>query len=262
VDDDFESLSDDYEGALCLCCGRDRHVPGQSALPFCIRCLSGAHRKCRSEVRYGVWKIDPKAINFRARSPGPRMPCGWGCGATLTNGQMRRHFTTCPRRPNPSRVAGHKRPAPKEPWRPASRAPDAVRLALWCEAHRYRNADAFSPVPATADVLGRGRVPTRVNGVVHEWIALVPTTLRTDDRRSVDLPRRFANEHAAPGFPASGVRFGRRERGAVCWNGAGGRHVGDSCEVSVTIPLPPAKNKRPWRRPTWVQSGSEFSSRH
>ena len=25
------------------------------------------------------------------------MPCGWGCGAKLTNGQMRSHFTNCPR---------------------------------------------------------------------------------------------------------------------------------------------------------------------
>lgn len=33
------------------------------------------------------------------RPSGPRMPCGWRCGAKLTASEMRRHFTDCPKRP-------------------------------------------------------------------------------------------------------------------------------------------------------------------
>jgi hypothetical protein len=33
------------------------------------------------------------------RPPGVTMPCGWGCGKTLTASQLREHFTTCPKRP-------------------------------------------------------------------------------------------------------------------------------------------------------------------
>ena len=35
------------------------------------------------------------------RKPGPRMPCGWGCGAQLTAVEIREHFTSCPCRPSP-----------------------------------------------------------------------------------------------------------------------------------------------------------------
>ena len=35
----------------------------------------------------------------RGRPPGPRMLCGWGCGAKLTASQIRGHFTKCSRRP-------------------------------------------------------------------------------------------------------------------------------------------------------------------
>ena len=33
------------------------------------------------------------------RPPGVAMPCGWGCGKSLTASEMREHFTTCPSRP-------------------------------------------------------------------------------------------------------------------------------------------------------------------
>jgi hypothetical protein len=38
----------------------------------------------------------------RGRPRGPRMKCGWGCGAQLTGRYMRAHFTTCPKRPEAS----------------------------------------------------------------------------------------------------------------------------------------------------------------
>jgi hypothetical protein len=37
----------------------------------------------------------------RGRPPGGRMLCGWRCGARLTAGQMRPHFTICPQRRQP-----------------------------------------------------------------------------------------------------------------------------------------------------------------
>jgi len=83
---------------VCMCCGEDRQFKHR-ALPFCSRCLSGSCGKCRSWVRGRISEVYPEAINLIGRSPGPHMPCGWGCGAKLTNGQMQRHFTNCPRRP-------------------------------------------------------------------------------------------------------------------------------------------------------------------
>jgi hypothetical protein len=46
-------------------------------------------------------------VNHRGRSlkvkgghpQGPRMKCGWGCGAQLTGRNMRAHFTICAKRP-------------------------------------------------------------------------------------------------------------------------------------------------------------------
>ena len=81
-----------------MCCGADRQFK-RRALPFCTWCMSGSCRRCRSWVRVRISEVYPKAINLIGRSRGPLMPCGWGCGAKLTNGQMRRHFTICPRRP-------------------------------------------------------------------------------------------------------------------------------------------------------------------
>jgi len=36
------------------------------------------------------------------RPPGPRMACGWGCGAQLTASEMRGHFARCAKRPKVS----------------------------------------------------------------------------------------------------------------------------------------------------------------
>ncbi len=33
------------------------------------------------------------------RPKGVTMPCGWGCGASLTAAAMRAHFTACAKRP-------------------------------------------------------------------------------------------------------------------------------------------------------------------
>ena len=50
-------------------------------------------------------------MTMSGRPPGPRMPCGWGCGAQLTARLMRGHFTDCSNRPG---EFGHKAPvAPK-----------------------------------------------------------------------------------------------------------------------------------------------------
>ena len=82
---------------VCLCCGADCQLIAP-ALPFCARCSRGRCR-CRSWVRASISRLDPTAINLNGRSPGPRMPCGWECGAKLTNNQMRKHFTECAQRP-------------------------------------------------------------------------------------------------------------------------------------------------------------------
>jgi len=52
------------------------------------------------------------------RQPGPHMPCGWGCGAKLTNGQMQRHFTNCPRRPTVQETIRHLPRKPNRGGRP------------------------------------------------------------------------------------------------------------------------------------------------
>lgn len=40
-----------------------------------------------------------RAKHAGGRPRGVTMPCGWGCGKTLTAREMREHFTTCPKRP-------------------------------------------------------------------------------------------------------------------------------------------------------------------
>jgi hypothetical protein len=111
---------------VCQCCGADRQFQHR-ALPFCSRCVCGKCPKCRSWVRVSIAKMDPKAINLIGRSPGPRMLCGWGCGAKLTTSQMRRHFTDCPRRP---RVVGRVSQVPPKPNQ-GGRPPGPLMLCGW-----------------------------------------------------------------------------------------------------------------------------------
>ena len=40
-----------------------------------------------------------KKKNLGGRPRGVEMPCGWKCGAKLTHAEMRKHFMTCPKRP-------------------------------------------------------------------------------------------------------------------------------------------------------------------
>ena len=130
---------------LCMCCGADRQLKHR-ALPFCAWCMSGRCRRCRSRVRAAISEVYPKAINLVGRSPGPRMLCGWGCGARLTNGEMRRHFTDCPQA---AHGAGSDAEATSR--RTAARAAHALRLALRREAHHHEDAAALRSLPASSE---------------------------------------------------------------------------------------------------------------
>lgn len=86
---------------VCLCCGADRQPAGpgnRPPLPFCGLCGSERCPKCRRWVRVEKAERDP-TFNLVGRPRGPQMPCGWGCGARLTDHKMRAHFTGCPNRP-------------------------------------------------------------------------------------------------------------------------------------------------------------------
>jgi hypothetical protein len=88
------------DAPVCICCGEDVDARQnfRPPLPFCKRCLAGGCRGCWSWVRVRKAGQDP-TFNLIGRPRGPRMKCGWGCGAELTSHQMRAHFTTCPNRP-------------------------------------------------------------------------------------------------------------------------------------------------------------------
>jgi hypothetical protein len=103
----------------CVCCGVTYYTVGKTRYPFCDQCFSGRCRRCANRVRELIFG---RYIRI-GRSPGPRMPCGWGCGAKLTNGEMRRHFTDCPRRPT---VLGTMRKLPRKPNRGGR--PPGVRM--------------------------------------------------------------------------------------------------------------------------------------
>src|SRR5271156_3466349 len=85
---------------ICLCCGEDVDLEQDypPVLPFCSHCVSERCRKCRTWVRVRKFERDP-TFNLIGRPRGPRMKCGWGCGAKLTGRNMRAHFTICPKRP-------------------------------------------------------------------------------------------------------------------------------------------------------------------
>jgi len=77
----------------CACCG----VPydGFARYPFCDRCFSGRCKRCASRVQESL----RGSLILNGRPPGPKMLCGWRCGAWLSAHQMRAHFTICPKRP-------------------------------------------------------------------------------------------------------------------------------------------------------------------
>jgi hypothetical protein len=83
---------------MCICCGGVYYRVGPTRFPFCDRCFGGRCSKCAKAVRDAISGSVSK-VNAGGRPPGPRMPCGWGCGAELTGQEMRPHFTRCPNRP-------------------------------------------------------------------------------------------------------------------------------------------------------------------
>ena len=127
-------------------------------LPFCARCVSGVCHRCRSQVRVSISEMDPKTINLSGGPPGPRMPCGWGCGAKLTTSQMRRHFTDCPRRLT---ILETMRPLPSKPNRggrpPGPRMPCAWQCRAKLTATTMRKH--FSRLPQTSNRFDVRNVP-------------------------------------------------------------------------------------------------------
>src|ERR1051326_8522191 len=85
--------------AFCTCCGAHRHSIQHTDFPYCGRCFQGKCRKCARGIRVMIWRQHPELVNLIGRSPGPRMACGWQCGASVTASEMRSHFTDCPSRP-------------------------------------------------------------------------------------------------------------------------------------------------------------------
>lgn len=87
---------------ICICCGGVYYTAGPTTrFPFCNRCFAGRCCKCAKAVRDAISRPVSK-VNAGGRPPGPRMPCGWGCGAELTGQEMRPHFTRCPKWPTVS----------------------------------------------------------------------------------------------------------------------------------------------------------------
>lgn len=63
---------------------------------------------------------NPEAKSQGGRPRGKTMPCGWGCGASLSAREMRGHFTTCPNREKPAALPASA-PAPEARIEPATR---------------------------------------------------------------------------------------------------------------------------------------------
>ena len=78
--------------AQCRCCAAGYESPVEAVSPLCTRCRSGRCRTC-------AWRLGVPSVDLGGRPSGPRMPCGWGCGAKLSATEMRGHFTRCPKRP-------------------------------------------------------------------------------------------------------------------------------------------------------------------
>ena len=77
----------------CVCC--DVPYDGFARYPFCDQCFSGRCRRCARRLRESI--LSP--FHLIGHQRGLQMACGWGCGACLTERQMRTHFTIGPKRP-------------------------------------------------------------------------------------------------------------------------------------------------------------------
>ena len=93
--------------ARCGCCSAEYEFSAYAPTRLCPRCRSGGCWQC-----YSGGNVLNSNRKMGGRPPGPRMPCGWGCGAQLTARLMRGHFTDCSNRPG---EFGHK--APGDPKR-------------------------------------------------------------------------------------------------------------------------------------------------
>jgi hypothetical protein len=83
------------------CCLADFIPVGRREKParsYCARCELGGCPNCVPRMRLEEWRLDPTA-SFLGRPRGPRMPCGWNCGAKLTASEVRKHFAGCRLRP-------------------------------------------------------------------------------------------------------------------------------------------------------------------
>ena len=88
--------------ARCGCCSAEYEFSAYAPTRLCHRCRSGGCWQC-----YSGSNVLNSNRKMGGRPPGPRMPCGWGCGAQLTAQLMRGHFTDCSNRPG---EFGHKAP--------------------------------------------------------------------------------------------------------------------------------------------------------
>jgi hypothetical protein len=63
------------------------------------RRVSVADRRDRECPAACTAECDSRRARCGRISRGPRVPCGWGCGAELTGCNVRTHFTICAKRP-------------------------------------------------------------------------------------------------------------------------------------------------------------------
>ena len=87
--------------ARCGCCSAEYEFSAYAPTRLCHRCRSGGCWQC-----YSGGNVLNSNMTMSGRPPGPRMPCGWGCGAQLTARLMRGHFTDCSNWPGEFRSQG------------------------------------------------------------------------------------------------------------------------------------------------------------
>ena len=117
----------------------------------------------------GVTKETVKRVG---RPPGPRMLCGWRCGAQLACSEMRKHFTACSRRPkrpmDETGSAGAAQPVTNRRWKPsahcaldAGRAGADLRVASGRSERRSRRPSPRVRACRAAGVVGLNSRPLR-----------------------------------------------------------------------------------------------------